>query len=418
MQISLGFSAIAVAILIVGAGFGTFCCLKGKTALNLRKENYLRDSNTEQFKQMFLADQVGPFPKSTFTYEELAYATNGFSELKLLGDGGFGTVYEGTLYNGQKVAVKRLYPENTRRLDQFLNEITILSTMNHPNLVKLYGFCCENQDDLLLVYEYVSNGTLADNLHGDAGKGLLWETRLCIALETARALAYLHSCESPILHRDVKSSNILLDQNFHVKVADFGLSRLVPVAATHISTCPQGTPGYVDPDYHHCYQLTDKSDVYSFGVVLVELISGKMPVDMSRDHMEINLSSLAVAKIQTGVLDELIDPYLEVSRYREVKEMVTRVAEVAFQCLALAKEDRPRMKDVLQVLEDITESGYGTLGSGKKVEALLSCDSFDANETSQLMNKCRVLGSSPTSVQEKWPSSSNSIDASLTVGEK
>lgn len=374
VQISLGTTAIAVAILIVAAGFGVYYWRQSqlaKTARRLRGRQLLSQcSGKDQLKQM-LADEVGPFPgcARTFSYDELAEATDGFAERKMLGDGGFGMVYEGTLASsGEKVAVKRLYSENTRRLEQFLNEIRILSALSHPNLVRLFGFCCESYEELLLVYEFASNGTLADNVHGMASKGLLWETRLSIALETARALAYLHTREPPILHRDVKSSNILLDDNFHAKLADFGLSRLgaFPMTATHVSTAPQGTPGYVDPQYQQCYQLTDKSDVYSFGVVLMELISGKEAVDMSRDQMEINLSSLAVAKIQTGALDELIDPCLEVSRYSAIKEMVTLVAELAFQCLARVKDDRPSMDQVARALQEITDCGYGSPGSSCK----------------------------------------------------
>lgn len=401
VQISLGTMAIAVAILIVAAGFGVYCWRQNelaKRARRLRRRQLLSQcSSKDQLKQM-LADEVGPFPECTrkFSYDELAEATDGFAERKMLGDGGFGMVYEGTLAcSGEKVAVKRLYSENTRRLEQFLNEIRILSALSHPNLVRLCGFCCESYEELLLVYEFASNGTLADNVHGMASKGLLWETRLSIALETARALEYLHTREPPILHRDVKSSNILLDDNFHAKLADFGLSRLGadPMTATHVSTAPQGTPGYVDPQYQQCYQLTDKSDVYSFGVVLMEVISGKVAVDMSRDQMEINLSSLAVAKIQTGALDELIDPCLEVSRYSAIKEMVTRVAELAFQCLARVKDDRPSMDKVARTLQEITDSGYGSPdASCKSIAGKPGLVTSDSDVTSKFIT-CSNLSS-------------------------
>lgn len=179
-----------------------------------------------------------------------------------------------------------------------MNEVEILTRLRHQNLVALYGCTSKRSRELLLVYEYIPNGTVADHLHGRrANSGLLsWPVRLSVAVETACALAYLHA--SDIIHRDVKTNNILLDNDFHVKVADFGLSRLFPTDVTHVSTAPQGTPGYVDPEYYQCYQLTEKSDVYSFGVVLIELISSKQAVDTNRDRQDINLSNMAVNKIQ------------------------------------------------------------------------------------------------------------------------
>ncbi|KAG0462901.1 hypothetical protein HPP92_021377 [Vanilla planifolia] len=175
-----------------------------------------------------------------------------------------GSVYKGELKDGRVVAVKRLFENNYRRLEQFMNEVKILSLLCHPNLVRLYGCTSRRSRELLLTV-------------------LPWHTRMRIAIETADALHYLHSTEPPIIHRDVKTNNILLDKGFHVKVADFA-SRLVPVDATHVSTAPQGTPGYVDPEYHRCFQLTDRSDVYSFGVVLLELISSKPALDVTRER--------------------------------------------------------------------------------------------------------------------------------------
>ncbi|KAE8768641.1 putative serine/threonine-protein kinase [Hordeum vulgare] len=230
--------------------------------------------------------------------DQLEVATDGFSASRELGDGGFGTVYKGKLKDGRVVAVKRLYNNNYRRVEKFLNEVDILSRLLHQNLVILYGCTSRMSRDLLLVYEFIANGTVADHLHGSRSveRGLTWPLRLNIAIETAEALAYLHAVE--IIHRDVKTTNILLDNSLHVKVADFGLSRLFPLEVTHVSTVPQGTPGYVDPVYHQCYKLTDKSDVYSFGVVLVELISSKPDVDMNRSHSEINLANMALNRIQ------------------------------------------------------------------------------------------------------------------------
>ncbi|XP_045090503.1 LEAF RUST 10 DISEASE-RESISTANCEUS RECEPTOR-LIKE PROTEIN KINASE-like 1.2 isoform X3 [Aegilops tauschii subsp. strangulata] len=301
-----------------------------------------------------------------FTFEELEEATDGFSASRELGDGGFGTVYKGKLKDGRVVAVKRLYKNNYRRVEQFLNEVDILSRLLHQNLVILYGCTSRMSRDLLLVYEFIANGTVADHLHGcrAAERGLTWPLRLNIAIETAEALAYLHAVE--IIHRDVKTTNILLDNSFHVKVADFGLSRLFPLEVTHVSTVPQGTPGYVDPVYHQCYKLTDKSDVYSFGVVLVELISSKPAVDMSRSHSEINLANMALNRIQNHLVVQLVDPELGYDTDLETKRTIDRVAEVAFQCLQLERDLRPSIKEVVEILTCVRDGDCGANSMKKK----------------------------------------------------
>ncbi|TVU22055.1 hypothetical protein EJB05_31731, partial [Eragrostis curvula] len=287
-----------------------------------------------------------------FTYEELDEATDGFSDDRELGVGGFGT------RGGGEAAVQ----EQPQGVEQFLNEVDILSRLRHPNLVTLYG--CTSQStssrDLLLVYEFVPNGTLADHLHGTRphqaqlqAPFLPWRTRLGVAVETAAALDHLHSVEPQVVHRDVKTNNILLDEAFHVKVADFGLSRLFPADATHVSTAPQGTPGYVDPMYHQCYQLTDKSDVYSFGVVLVELISSRPAVDMARaGASDVNLANMAVHMIQCYEIDRLVDPRLGYRTDAETKRTIDLVAEAAFRCLQPEQDVRPSIREVLDVLRE------------------------------------------------------------------
>ncbi|RVW59576.1 Leaf rust 10 disease-resistance locus receptor-like protein kinase-like 1.1-like 1.4 [Vitis vinifera] len=259
----------------------------------------------------------------------------------------------GKLQDGRVVAVKRLYENNFKRVEQFMNEVQILTRLQHQNLVKLYGCTSRRSRELLLVYEYIPNGTVADHLHGkQANSGsITWPVRLSIAIETANALAYLH--ESEIIHRDVKTNNILLDNNFQVKVADFGLSRLFPTDVTHVSTAPQGTPGYVDPEYHQCYQLTSKSDVYSFGVVLMELISSKQAVDTNRHRHDINLANMAVNKILNHTLHELVDPSLGFESDSLVRRKITLVAELAFRCLQHERDMRPTMGEVLKALRRI-----------------------------------------------------------------
>ncbi|GMP83463.1 hypothetical protein CsSME_00037363 [Camellia sinensis var. sinensis] len=316
----------------------------------------------------------------------------------------------GKLQDGREVAVKRLYEHNYKRVRQFMNEIQILTSLSHPNLVTLYGCTSRLSRELLLVYEYIPNGTVADHLHGDRANvgSLTWSIRMNIAIETASALAYLHA--SDIIHRDIKTNNILLDNNFCVKVADFGLSRLFPNDVTHVSTAPQGTPGYVDPEYHQCYQLTDKSDVYSFGVVLVELISSMPAVDITRHRQEINLANLAINRIQNRTLDELVDPTLGFKLDSSIERMIKSVAEVAFRCLQLEKEMRPTMDEVLEALKDINQYKNENTGEGERndnIGALTSAQSPSSPQSDNvvLLKKIKSL-SSPDSVTSRWVSSS------------
>ncbi|KAM0001971.1 putative protein kinase RLK-Pelle-WAK-LRK10L-1 family [Helianthus debilis subsp. tardiflorus] len=313
--------------------------------------SYPSSKTSETSKELVKSTYFGA---QVFTYEELEVATDNFNDSKQLGDGGFGAVYYGKLLDGREVAVKRLYENNFKRVEQFVNEVRILTKLDHENLVKLFGCTSKRSRELLLVYEYIPNGTIADHLHGKLANSssslFSWSVRLNVAIQTADALAYLH--KSGIIHRDVKSNNILLDKSFQVKVADFGLSRLFE-NVTHVSTAPQGTPGYVDPEYYQCYQLTDKSDVYSFGVVLMELISSLPAVDTSRHRLDINLANMAVTKIQNQTLSELVDKTIGFETNGLVRRKTTLVAELAFRCLQHNKDMRPTMKEVVDTLKGI-----------------------------------------------------------------
>ncbi|XP_031122320.1 LEAF RUST 10 DISEASE-RESISTANCE LOCUS RECEPTOR-LIKE PROTEIN KINASE-like 1.1 isoform X2 [Ipomoea triloba] len=323
-----------------------------------------------------------------FSYSELEEATSNFHPSKQLGDGAFGTVYYGILGDGREVAVKRLHERSCKRMEQFANEISILTRLKHQNLVTLYGCSSRHNREFLLVYEYILNGTLEDHLHGKraADRLLTWPIRMKIAVETAAALVYLHA--SDIIHRDVKTSNILLDNNFCVKVADFGLSRLFPANVTHASTTPQGTPGYVDPDYKECYQLTYKSDVYSFGVVLIELLSSMPALDMRRHTDEIHLAKLAMSKILTGAFDELIDSSLGYENDTEINRMATSVAALAFQCLQPDKDMRPTMEHVLESLKEI--QGNELSNDDENV----NCEETNVSKEEEVRGKamCRTWG--------------------------
>ncbi|CAH9114771.1 unnamed protein product [Cuscuta europaea] len=302
--------------------------------------------------------QSNYFGAPMFSYLELEEATNNFHVGREIGDGAFGAVYYGKLRDGREVAVKRLYDLSRKNICLFFNEVEILSRLRHPNLITLYG-CTSTHSHALLVYQFVPNGTVSDHLHGERAKErlLTWPIRMRIAVETAGALSYLHACDT--IHRDVKTTNILLDGDFRVKLADFGLSRLLPGDATHISTAPQGTPGYVDPEYHECYRLNERSDVYSFGVVLIELISSLPAIDISRQKHEVNLASFAMTKMLSRDLRGLVDPSLVGTGNDGTKviEMMIAVAELAFQCLQAENEMRPSMDEVLEKLEEVYHGG-------------------------------------------------------------
>ncbi|XP_058737570.1 LEAF RUST 10 DISEASE-RESISTANCE LOCUS RECEPTOR-LIKE PROTEIN KINASE-like 1.4 [Vicia villosa] len=367
-------------------------------------------TNSSQSIPSYPSSKLGAMPKSSyfgvqvFTYEELEEATNNFDASKELGDGGFGTVYKGDLKDGRVVAVKRHYESNFKRVTQFMNEVEILAKLRHKNLVTLYGCSSKHSRELLLVYEYIPNGTVADHIHGKQSSSYLlpWSVRFNIALETAEALAYLHA--SDVVHRDVKSNNILLDEKFHVKVADFGLSRWLPNDVTHVSTAPQGTPGYVDPEYYQCYQLNDKSDVYSFGVVLAELISSLQAVDITRHRSDVNLANMAVNKIQGQELHELVDPFLGYEKDSAVRRMTTAVGELAFRCLQQQRDMRPSMDEVVEVLRAIKSDELETQES-KVLDVVVRTDEL------VLLNK-GPYPASPNSVADKWVSGSSTSTSS------
>ncbi|OIS95737.1 PREDICTED: LEAF RUST 10 DISEASE-RESISTANCE LOCUS RECEPTOR-LIKE PROTEIN KINASE-like 1.1 isoform X2 [Nicotiana attenuata] len=402
---------LILAAVFGGVGLVMITCLVVYLILHYKKRKFCpsRFLSTKKFSDIFKHDVEGGsifFGVPVFSYSELEEATNDFNSSRVLGDGGFGTVYYGKLKDGREVAVKRLYEHNCKRMEQFINEIEILTRLRHNNLVTLYGCTSSRSRELLLVYEYILNGTLADHLHGRRAKqrSLSWPIRMNIAIETAGALAYLHACD--VIHCDVKTNNILLDQNFSVKVADFGISRLFPNDVSHISTAPRGTPGYIDPKYHECYQLTSKSDVYSFGVVLVELISSMPAVDMSRHSQEINLANFAINKIVKCAFKELIDPSLLFDSNTKIWEMTTLVAELAFLCLQTDRDMRPTMTEVLDTLKEIQTSAFDNEKRAEsnlndKEAKIVSGPPFPESENLLLLKQVKSLPS-PNSVTDNW----------------
>ncbi|KAL6954108.1 hypothetical protein U1Q18_049680, partial [Sarracenia purpurea var. burkii] len=291
-----------------------------------------------------------------FTSEELKQATDNYDKSRIVGRGGNGTVYRGILSNNQIVAVKKsnnLVDEN--QIEQFINEVVILSQINHRNVVKLLGCCLETQVPLL-VYEFIANDTLFHHIHHSqirsSDSSISWRIRLRISSETAGVLSYLHSAASvPIIHRDVKTTNILLDENFTAKVADFGASRLVPVDQNQLGTMVQGTLGYLDPEYLLTSQLTEKSDVYSFGVVLAELITGKKVLCLDQPEEERCLSNFFLSCLRNNRLNEIIDERIVMEG--NVEEQIREVANLAKRCLRVKGEERPSMREVAMELDGL-----------------------------------------------------------------
>ncbi|KAK2399335.1 putative wall-associated receptor kinase [Trifolium repens] len=347
--------------IVIGSSAGCIILLVGISSLYLifqkRKLIKLKQKFFQQNGGFILLQQLSTREDTSqsaqiFTEKELKKATNNYDESLIIGRGGFGTVYNGVLTDNKIIAVKKSKIIDENQIEQFINEVVVLSQINHRNVVKLLG-CCLETEVPSLVYEFVSNGTLFEFIQSSKDKtnNSTWKTRLRIAAETAGALSYLHSSASiPIIHRDVKSTNILLDDNYTAKVSDFGASRLIPLDQTEIATMVQGTLGYLDPEYMQTHHLSEKSDVYSFGVVLAELLTGHKPIYFNRSEENTSLAMhfLSCLKqdrifeaIQVGILND------------ENKNEIKEVAILAARCLSLRRDDRPSMKEVAMELDSI-----------------------------------------------------------------
>ncbi|XP_047940464.1 putative wall-associated receptor kinase-like 11 [Salvia hispanica] len=342
----------------VGSGIGFLLflsmCILVYVLLQKRRNKKRKEKFFKRNGGLLLQQQTneGTIQKTKlFSSEELEKATNNFNESRILGHGGQGTVYKGMLSDGKIVAIKKSKLLNKDHLEQFINEVVILSHVNHKHVVKLWG-CCLETDVPLLVYELVPNGTLFDLIQDPSTEfQVSWSMRLKIATDIAGALAYLHSALSiPIYHRDVKSSNILLGEKYTVKLSDFGISKSVVTDQTHLTTMVKGTFGYLDPEYFQSSQFTEKSDVYSFGVVLVELLTGQRPISLDIREEERSLVMRFLECMEENNLYKILDD--QVLKHGNEEE-VTAVAWLAQRCLNFKGRMRPTMKEAARELESL-----------------------------------------------------------------
>lgn len=325
-----------------GSSFGFSTGSKSRSSLILKNWSSRSSSGSSS----------GAFGSADLSMDLIRKATKDFTAESVIGEGVFGTVYKGQLRDGSLVAIKRAKKDQNYicATAQFKSEIGVLSKLEHLNLVKLYGYL-EQIDERIVVVEYVGNGTLREHLDCTRGNGLELGERLDIAIDVAHGITYLHTySDPPIIHRDIKASNILLTEKLRAKVTDFGFARMLPedYDATHISTQIKGTEGYLDPEYLSSYQLTEKSDVYSFGVLLIELVTGRHPLEPKKGLNERNTARWAMQKLRGGDAVVALDP--RVKRTPASVMATEKILKLAFQCTLPTKQPRPTMKKCVEVL--------------------------------------------------------------------
>ncbi|KAK6126207.1 hypothetical protein DH2020_040050 [Rehmannia glutinosa] len=322
---------------------------------------------------------------------ELKQATRNFSNTAKLGEGGFGCVFKGVIKSSDDsakkldVAIKQLGKRGLQGHKEWMTEVNVLGGVDHPNLVKLIGYCAEDDErgiQRLLIYECMPNGSVEDHLSVKSVSSLSWAMRLRIALDAARGLAYLHEeMDFQIIFRDFKSSNILLDEHWNAKLSDFGLARLGPSEGlTHVSTEVAGTMGYAAPEYVRTGHLTSKSDVWSYGVFLYELITGRRPLERNRPRSEQKLLEWIKPFLGNAKkFQHILDPRLE---GKQILKSTLKLAIVANRCLARAPKTRPKMSEVMEMVKEVVEASTGTCNpqppSFKKKEQKETIEEFEA----------------------------------------
>ncbi|KAL3651823.1 hypothetical protein CASFOL_004825 [Castilleja foliolosa] len=324
-------------------------------ARGLDAETRSKDSSTSQSESSSAlsasTDGFGNFSWGRwYSLSELQIATNQFCRENVIGEGGYGIVYRGVLGDGSIVAVKNLLNNKGQAEKEFKVEVEAIGKVKHKNLVGLIGYCAEGAQRSL-VYEYMDNGNLEQWLHGDVGpvSPLTWEIRMKIAIGTARGLAYLHEgLEPKVVHRDVKSSNILLDRKWNARVSDFGLAKLLGSEKSYVTTRVMGTFGYVSPDYASTGMLNEGNDVYSFGVLLMEIITGRSPVDYSKPPGEMNLVDWFKGMVASRRGEEVVDPLIDVP---PAPRNLKRILLLCLRCIDLDANKRPKMGQIVHMLE-------------------------------------------------------------------
>jgi hypothetical protein len=365
--------------IIIGAAVGgslllLLLVLAGVYAFHQKKKAERAIEQKNPFANWNLNMESGSAPQlkgaRLFSFEELKKYTNNFSEANSIGSGGFGKVYLGTLSTGQLIAIKRAQRDSMQGGHEFKTEIELLSRVHHKNLVTLEGFCFE-QGEQMLAYEYIPNGTLMDSLSGKSGIKLDWMMRLGVALGAARGLVYLHEhANPPIIHRDIKSNNILLDESLNAKVADFGLSKpKVDSERNYITTQVKGTVGYMDPEYYMTQQLTEKSDVYSFGVLLLELITAKRPIERGKHIVKEVRNAMDKTK-ELYNLHEILDPAIGLgTKLKGLQKFV----DLAMRCVEELGAKRPTMGEVVKEIENIMQLS----GLNPNVESSFTSETYE-----------------------------------------
>ncbi|CAI9779946.1 unnamed protein product [Fraxinus pennsylvanica] len=360
--------------------FFLFSCIKAKSLPTESRCRVLKQDYVRRLSLADISDPGSPLSASDlsnsviasnlhiFSLAELKEITNDFSSSNYLGEGGFGPVHKGFVddkcrpgMEAQPVAVKLLDLDGTQGHREWMTEVVLLGQLRHPHLVKLIGYCCEDEHRLL-VYEYMARGNLENQLFRRYTSSLPWLTRIKIAVGAAKGLAFLHGEEKPVIYRDFKTSNILLDSDYTAKLSDFGLAKDGPDEnETHVSTRVMGTHGYAAPEYVMTGHLTTMNDVYSFGVVLLELLTGKRAMDKNRPAREQNLTKWARPFLKDPHrLDRIMDPRLECQYSIEGAK---KVAVLAFQCLSHNPKSRPTMNKAVKILEPVLELNDVPVGS-------------------------------------------------------